>query len=69
MCFNSENARGLNTMLGKKECGSFDCSTDWKKYQSKINAETGECLISCSGEGNSLYNYNNKCYRTCPEGT
>ena len=69
MCYQLSNARGINTKFNEKKCTVFDCGEDWKKYQKKINASTGECMISCNEGGNNLYEYNNKCYNQCPQGT
>ena len=67
ICFTISKASKLNNIFSKKNCELLYCEDDWKTKQSKVNGETGICMDNCSGE--FLYNYLNRCYRECPEGT
>ena len=49
-------------------CPIIDCSDNWRQNQKKINLENGECVDDCSIT-NNIYNYNNECYKNCPNGT
>ena len=42
-----------------------DCEMNWKMIQKKILKSSGLCVDSC----NNKYEYENKCYNSCPEGT
>ena len=35
----------------------------------KINSDTNECIQNCTNDGDYKYEYNNKCYIKCPNGT
>ena len=65
MCFTPSKASILNSIFANKGCEKIYCDENWKEIQNKINAETGECMASC----NNLYDYDNRCYNKCPEGT
>ena len=65
MCFTPSKASILNSIFANKGCEKIYCNENWKEIQNKINAETGECMASC----NNLYDYDNRCYNKCPEGT
>ena len=67
MCFTTSKANLLNSIFSQKNCGLLYCNEDWKDKQNKINGETGICMEACNGE--FLYQYINKCYKECPEGT
>ena len=49
-------------------CYIIDCSYNWKKNQKKIIDESKQCVENC--EKNSLYKfeYNRKCFKSCPYG-
>ena len=67
MCFTTNKGSKLNEFFSKKKCELLYCNEDWKGKQNKVNGETGECMDSCNGK--FLYDYLNRCYRECPEGT
>ena len=67
MCFSTSKASTLNNIFTEKNCELLYCDEDWKDKQHKVNGETGLCMETCNGE--FLYQYLNKCYRKCPEGT
>ena len=55
----------------KIKCGirAFNCVPDWSKTSKKIISENGECVEKCNVTENFKYEYENKCYRSCPIGT
>ena len=69
VCFNKNQATLFNSIFSNKNCEIIDCTENWKEKQSKINAVTGLCMASCNSNGYNLYDYNNKCYSKCPDGT
>ena len=50
-------------------CALYDCSTNWRKTQKKINLANNACVNDCSETSNNKYLYLSKCYVTCPVGT
>ena len=67
MCFTESEENEFSQIFSSKKCKLIDCSQNWKSIQKKINAETGNCMDSCSGEFKYYYQY--KCYKQCPLGT
>ena len=55
-----------NQLLSKK-CSIEDCSTNWKSKKKKSVVDSYLCVDNCSSI--SYYEYNNQCYKNCPEGT
>ena len=50
MCFSTSKASKLNNIFSQKNCELLYCEDDWKTKQSKVNGETGVCMVNCSGE-------------------
>ena len=48
-----------------KLCHMITCEYNWKAYQKKIIADTMICVDNCDGY---IYEKNQICYSTCPEG-
>ena len=67
MCFTESEENEFSEIFSSKTCQLIDCTENWKSKQKKINAETGNCMDSCSGEFKYYYQY--KCYKECPVGT
>ena len=66
ICVNEDSqASNLKALLSTKSCALITCSNSWKSLQKKIVVENGTCVDNCS---NYKYEYDNKCYSTCPEG-
>ena len=61
----NNNINKLNTEIIKINCSTIDCSNNWKANQKKIIEENNTCVENCTGFN---YEYNHKCYSTCPEG-
>ena len=55
----------LKDEIDKKLCPTIDCSGDWRAHQKKIIPILNICALNCSG---FKYEYNHRCYSTCPEG-
>ena len=67
LCYNEDNAG-----LIKLEFVNLNnnCSKDCFSTNSKLIAESNKCINDCNSEGNTYkYEYKNKCYYSCPEGT
>ena len=67
-CFDKENVPSLYTEIKKKNCAIYYCSDNWKEIQLKIIDGTSTCDNNCSNHTSTLYELNNKCYSTCPDG-
>ena len=68
ICISEDNNNTVNkikTEIGKKNCSIIDCSENWKLQKKKIIKENNSCVDNCS---DFKYEYNHKCYSTCPEG-
>ena len=61
----NNNVTKFKMEIGNNNCPIIDCSIDWKAHKKKIIYENNTCVENCS---NFKYEYNNKCYSTCPEG-
>ena len=57
--------------MNDKKCPIKDdnCFPDWTTYPRKIIAENGNCVENCSLTVNCKYEYEGKCYTSCPKGT
>ena len=63
ICINKEkNIDLILPEIEKIKCHVIDCSDNWLSKQKKIEYETGECTDNCD------YEYNGKCYQSCPSG-
>ena len=69
-CINEENPPSkLLSQLKQLACPVKMCSIDWEKYQQKFIVERNNCTNDCSTDKLFRYEYENKCYRSCPDGT
>ena len=69
ICYDKNLNSKANELIAKKKCYSVDCSDNWRENQKKIIAMNNTCIEKC-GEGNIfIYEYENKCYENCPNGT
>ena len=66
ICINGINNEDIN----KAECGTIDCSYDWKKNQKKVDAYNYNCILNnqCNLTDNK-YEFENKCYKECQNDT
>ena len=67
ICINQTNAPHLYNSLMKRGCTIVDCDKNWREKQKKIIAATNKCVSTCENENN--YEFENKCYESCPNGT
>ena len=58
----------LQPLFEQNNCAISNCTNNWRKNQLKINTENNTCVTDCFLTNNK-YNYNNKCFPTCPNGT
>jgi len=68
-CIKSSKIPKIFKEMEKKICKVYSCIEDWRSVQKKINPETNACIQSCQETTNYKYEYNSKCYSTCPPGT
>ena len=67
-CSNQEkqsNISSLFSIFNNNNC-SFFCSLN---NQKKFIIETNECILTCNQSSKYRYEYNNSCYKSCPNGT
>ena len=51
------------------DCAQSDCSNNWKEKQLKLIEGSNTCIDDCNNDLEHRYQYENKCYETCPRGT
>ena len=69
-CFKGENEiPKFIQQLKDKKCSINDCSDNWKIKEKKIIIEKDMCVYNCSEDNEYKYEFKNKCYNNCPEGT
>ena len=70
-CANDEVYEKIESYMNKIECAIRDknCIPDWHVTSKKIINDNGTCIVNCSITDNFKYEYENKCYSSCPEGT
>ena len=70
-CTNINNTETSIIMreLNRKKCVINDCSKDWKTKQRNIIFEKNICVYNCSEDDIYIYEFKNRCYKKCPEGT
>ena len=68
---NEANMPKIISELNKKSCTVNDCSADWKSNSQKkiIESRNNICVNDCKDDNEYFYEYKNKCYNPCPEGT
>ena len=68
---NEANMPKIISELNKKSCAVNDCSADWKSNSQKkiIESRNDICVNDCKDDNEYFYEYKNKCYNPCPEGT
>ena len=66
---NNKNMSLIMGELNNKICPSNDCSEDWSSKIKLIIEEKKDCVYNCNEDGTYSYQYKNKCYNTCPNGT
>ena len=69
VCIDENNIKDkILPELENKLCYVNNCSDNWKLNQKKIINEIDQCTTSCSNESRYKYEYNGKCYESCPNG-
>ena len=68
-CINLANKIESALLEENGECAKNDCSDNWKEKQLKIIDGTNTCIDNCQNNLDYRYQYENKCYSSCPNGT
>ena len=67
ICIDKNKAPSIYNLANSMECVAISCRTDWWNVQYKIDEEE-KCIIDWNLT-NNRYEYNGKCYDTCPNNT
>ena len=61
----------IESQLADKKCAirDYNCLNGWSEIPKKIIDENDECVENCNSTDNFKYEYNGKCYSSCPKGT
>ena len=70
-CANETLYEIIKSDMDNKKCAIWDnnCIPDWSKKSKKIINDNGICIDKCNETENYKYEYENKCYSSCPIGT
>ena len=70
-CVNDDFYEKIKLQLEQKECAlrDYNCISNWSFISKKIIAVNGKCVAHCSLTENYKYEYESKCYSSCPKGT
>ena len=66
---NKDNAPLILKELNNRTCTINDCSDDWYTKQKLEMTERNKCVYNCSEDNQYKYQFKNKCYEKCPNGT
>ena len=66
---NNNNASLILKELNNRTCTINDCSDDWNTKLKLEMAERSKCVYNCSEDNQYKYQFKNKCYENCPNGT
>ena len=67
ICYSNSNAEKIDNEIKYNPCRVKDCSGNWKEALKKYNVNSSTCINDC--KINNLYEYETKCYQSCPLGT
>ena len=70
-CVNDNFYKIIESEINEKNCSKriINCTSEWGTTSSKIISETGKCIERCDLSDIYKYEYENKCYSSCPTGT
>ena len=70
-CVNDDFYEKIKLEMNEKKCAirNTDCFPDWKNFSKKIIVDNGKCVESCNTTDNYKFEYEGKCYSSCPIGT
>ena len=69
-CINNEdNAPLISKELNNRTCTINDCSDDWNTKQKLEIIEKNICVYNCSEDKQYKYQFENRCYEDCPNGS
>ena len=66
---NKDNIPLIMEELNKRACIINDCSDNWNSKQKLEISEKNICVYNCSEDNIYIYQFENKCYEKCPNGT
>ena len=70
-CIKDISFTKIESQLKDKKCAirDYNCLNSWSEIPKKIIHENGKCAENCNSTDNFKYEYNGKCYSSCPKGT
>ena len=70
-CVNNDFYEKIKLEINEKKCAirNYDCFPEWKNFSKKIIADNGKCVEGCNTTDNYKFEYEGKCYSSCPIGT
>ena len=70
VCIDQNKANYIYNLIYNTECITISCDPDWRKVQKKINSNNAnECVEDCNNLLIEKFEYEGKCYSSCPENT
>ena len=70
ICIHESRASSIYNLISDTECITISCDPDWRSVQKKINNDdTNQCVEDCNTLTFNQYEYEGKCYSSCPENT
>ena len=66
--YNNSQLKDINSILQEKNMTN-NCSYSCSYINKKMINENSLCIDECIQDINNIYEFNNKCYNNCPEGT
>ena len=71
ICIKKNKAKSIYNLIKSynSQCFTISCEADWRKVQKKIDNDTNNCLDDCSLSENNKYEYEGRCYSSCPKNT
>ena len=70
-CMNDEFYEKIKSEMNQKKCALrvINCFPDWTNTSKKIINENGQCVENCNLTKDYKYEFQSKCYSSCPKGT
>ena len=69
ICYPDSDASKIDNLIRSNQCRVKDCSGNWKDVQKKYNTNSNRCIDDCRSYNLYEYEYESKCYQSCPSGT
>ena len=70
-CMNDEFYEKIKSEMNQKKCAIrvINCFPDWTNTSKKIINENGQCVEKCNLTKDYKFEFQDKCYSSCPKGT